>query len=68
MKELSYYEELADSFAKKLTQDKRKKRKAATLGDKDKDKLFAHMMNSISEEERLRVLLLCAKRGFIAYR
>ena len=68
MKEYSYYEELADTFAKELTQDKLKKRKATTLSDKDKDKLFAMMLNSIEEDERLRVLLFCAKRGFIAYR
>ena len=68
MKEYSYYEELADTFVKELTQDKLKKRKATTLSDKDKDKLFAMMLNSIGEDERLRVLLFCAKRGFIAYR
>ena len=68
MKEYSYYEELADTFVKELTQDKLKKRKAKTLSDKDNDKLFAMMLNSIGEDERLRVLLFCAKRGFIAYR
>jgi hypothetical protein len=68
LKEYSYYEELADTFAKELTHDKLKKRKATTLSDKDKDKLFAMMLNSIGEDERLRVLLFCAKRGFIAYR
>lgn len=68
MKELSYYEQLADNFVSNLTRGKKKHRKAETLGDADKDKLFAYMLNSVSEEERLRVLLFCAKRGYIAYR
>lgn len=68
LKELAYYEELADTFAKTLTKDKRKRRKAKTLSDADKDKLFAYMLNNVSEEERLRILLFCAKRGYIAYR
>lgn len=68
LKELAYYEELADTFAKTLTNDKRKRRKAQTLSDADKDKLFAYMLNNVSEEERLRILLFCAKRGYIAYR
>lgn len=68
MKELAYYDELADKFAKELTKDKHKRRKATTLSDKDKDKLFTMMLNSVSPEERLRVLLFCARRGFIAYR
>lgn len=68
MKELSYYDELANQIASNLTQGKRKCRKARTLGDRDRDKLFAQMLNSVSEEERLRVLLFCARRGFIAYR
>lgn len=68
MKTLNYYEELAESYAKDLVKGKQKKRTAQTLSDKDKDKVFVHVLNSISEEERLRVLLYCAKRGFIAYR
>lgn len=64
----SYYEELAKKFAQELTQGRKKKRKATTLSDADKDKVFVQVLNSVSEEERLRVLLLCAKRGFIAYR
>jgi hypothetical protein len=68
LKELAYYEQLADDFASRLTQGKQKRRKAKTLSDSDKDKLFAYMLNSVSEEERLRVLLFCAKRGYIAYR
>ena len=68
MKNPSYYEELAKTFTQELTQGRKKKRKATTLSDADKDKVFAKLLNSISEEERLRVLLFCAKRGFIAYR
>ena len=68
MKTLNYYEELAESYAKDLVKGKQKKRTAQTLSDKDKDKVFVHVLNNISEEERLRVLLYCAKRGFIAYR
>ena len=68
MKTLNYYEELAESYAKSLVKDKQKKRTAQTLSDKDKDKVFVHVLNSVSEEERFRVLLYCAKRGFIAYR
>jgi hypothetical protein len=68
MKELSYYEELANELAGKLTEGKQKRRKAQTLSDSDKDKLFVQMVNRLSEEERLRLLLFCAKRGFIAYR
>lgn len=65
---MSYYDKLAQKFAEQLTHGKQKRRKATTLSDADKDKLFAMMLNSVSEEERLRVLLFCAKRGFIAYR
>lgn len=68
MKSYSYYEELAERFAKELTSSRKKKRKAKTLSDVDKDKVFVKILNSIEENERLRVLLFCAKRGFIAYR
>lgn len=68
MKRLNYYEELTENYAKELVKDKKKKRRAKTLSDADKDKVFVHVLNSISEEERLRVLLFCAQRGFIAYR
>ena len=68
MKERSYYTELADKFTAILNTGKRKKRKATTLSDRDKDKLFTMMLNACDEEERFMVLLHCAKRGFIAYR
>lgn len=68
MKELSYYEELANKFTEEITNGKRKRRKATTLSDSDKDKLFCKMLNSVDEEERWKILLFCAKRGFIAYR
>lgn len=68
MKESSYYTEMADKFTESLNKGKKKKRKASTLSDKDKDKLFTMMLNACDEEERFRILLHCAKRGFIAYR
>lgn len=64
----SYYEELAAGFASDLVKDRKKKRKATTLSDADKDIVFTKVLNSLDEEDRLRVLLFCAKRGFIAYR
>lgn len=33
--------------------------------DYDKDFVFAQALNRLSEETRLRVLLLCARRGYI---
>lgn len=67
-KELSYYEEQVAEICKELNADKRKKRKAITLADVDKDKLFTAMLNRIDEEDRWNLLLHCAKRGFIAYK
>lgn len=67
-RELSYYEEQVAEICKELNADKRKKRKAITLADVDKDKLFTAMLNRIDEEDRWNLLLYCAKRGFIALR
>lgn len=68
MKERSYYEEQAAEICSNLNRGKKKKRKAVTLGDHDKDRLFVEMLNREDEEERWRILLHCAKRGFIALR
>lgn len=68
MKESSYYTEMASKFTAELNKGKKKKRKATTLSDANKDKLFTMMLNALDEEERFMVLLHCAKRGYIAYR
>lgn len=67
-KELSFYEEQVTEICSELNAEKRKKRKAVTLADVDKDKLFTAMLNRMDEEDRWHLLRYCAGRGFIALR
>ena len=68
MKERSFYEEQVSEICQELNRDKQKKRKAETLSDEDKDKLFVAMLNKLDEEERWLLFHHCARRGFIALR
>lgn len=68
MTERSFYDQQVSEICRELNRNKKKKRKATTLKDSDKDRLFVEMLNRADEEERWLVLLHCAKRGFIALR
>lgn len=63
--ECSYEKELCDNIRKSLPKRTETRKK---LSEKDNDIVFVEMMNTLTEDERLRVLLYCARRGFIAYR
>lgn len=68
MKERSFYEQQVDEICAEINTGKRKKRKATTFADVDKDLLFTKMLNRMDEDDRWNLLLHCAKRGFIALR
>jgi hypothetical protein len=68
VKDKSFYDLQVSEICEELNRNKKKKRKATTLKDSDKDRLFVEMLNREDEEERWRILLYCAKRGFIALR